>query len=175
MHDPKAARSRADGPSDAATYERARRHANLAMWTIALQRRRLKTTEPEDAEFLFRRWSDFQFLIVALRRLRRAATLAAKVPVLANEMRKALARFDAAIPASKKLRDIAEHFDDYALDRGRDPTVSRRTLEVGAVGDSVFEWLGEEINADAATSGAQILFKDIQDAQYLIASEETDE
>jgi hypothetical protein len=47
-------------PSHAATYERARRLANLAVWTVALQKRRLKTNEPEDAEFLFRRWADFQ-------------------------------------------------------------------------------------------------------------------
>ena len=61
-------------PSPAATYERARRLANIAVWTAQLQRRRLATDEPEDSEFLFRRWADFQFLIVALTRVRRAGS-----------------------------------------------------------------------------------------------------
>jgi hypothetical protein len=160
-----------DDPSDAATYERARRLANLAMWTVALQRRRLKTNEPEDGEFIFRRWADFQFLIMALVRLRRATSLAAKVPALTVTMRKALTNFDAALPTLKSMRDIAEHFDDYAMDRGRDRTISRTAIEVGVIGNSVFQWLGRELNADTAASAAQQLFKDIQQAQSLVARE----
>ena len=93
--------------------------------------RGLKTSEPEDGEFIFRRWADFHFLIVALTRLRRATTLAAKVPTLTSAMQNALTNFDAALPTLKKMRDIAEHFDDYATDRGRDSSISRGTLEVG--------------------------------------------
>jgi len=48
--------------SDAATYERACRYANNALWTLSLQRRRLKSQEPEDAEFIFRVWADYEFL-----------------------------------------------------------------------------------------------------------------
>lgn len=141
------------------------------MWTIALQKRRLKTNEPEDSEFIFRRWADFQFLIVALTRLRRATTLAAKVPALTSAMQNALTKFDTALPALKNMRDIAEHFDDYAMDRGRDSTVSCKSLEVGIIGNSVFQWLGHELNADTAVSAAQRLFKDIQQAQSLVARE----
>jgi hypothetical protein len=50
-------------PSPAATYERGRRLANIAVWTAQLQRRRLSTNEPEDGEFPFRRSADFQFFI----------------------------------------------------------------------------------------------------------------
>jgi len=160
-----------NGPSDADTYERARRLANLATWTVVLQRRRLKTNEPEDREFIFRRWADFQFLIVALTRLRRATTLAAKVPALKSAMQNALTNFDTALPALKNMRDIAEHFDDYAMDRGRDSSVSRESLEVGVIGDSVFQWLGHELNADMAVSAAQRLFTDIQQAEQLVARE----
>jgi hypothetical protein len=139
------------------------------MWTVALQRRRLKAHEPEDGEFIFRRWADFQFLIVALTRLRRATTLAAKVPALTGAMQNALTNFDAALPTLKNMRDVTEHFDDYAVDRGRDSAVSRKSLEVGVIGDSVFQWLGHNLNADEAVCAAQRLFSDIQQAQSLVA------
>ena len=73
-------------PSSAATYERARRLANQALWTIDLQRRRLNSDEPEDAKFILRKWSDFHFLVVALTRLRRAAVLAEKVPEISQQI-----------------------------------------------------------------------------------------
>jgi hypothetical protein len=158
-------------PSHAATYERARRLANLAVWTVALQKRRLKTDEPEDEEFLFRRWTDFQFLIVALTRLRRAASLAAKVPTLAAPMQAALVTFDTSLPMLKRMRDIAEHIDDYALDRGRDRAISRASLEVGVIGDSTIEWLGQRLDSNIALSAAHQLFKEIQQAQSLLVSE----
>lgn len=96
-------------PSPPATYERARRLGNIAIWTAQLQRRRLVTREPEDGEFLFRRWADFQFFIVALTRIRRAAGLATKVPSIANDVQKAIKEFDAALPMLKNMRDVAEH------------------------------------------------------------------
>jgi hypothetical protein len=142
-----------DIPSDASTYERARRFANRAMWTVALQRRRLKTDEPEDHQFIFRRWADFQFLIIVLWRLRRATELAAKVPALKRAMKEAQKNFDAAVPALKTMRDIAEHFDEHAMDKGHySSSISRRSLEVAVIGDSVFQWLGHELNVDAAVS-----------------------
>lgn len=141
------------------------------MWTIALQRRRLKTDEPEDGDFLFRKWSDFQFLIVSLTRIRRAAILAAKVPEISRAMRNALSDFDAALPNLKSMRDVAEHFDDYAMDRGRNSAIGRSSLEVGIIGDTVFQWLGFELDADSALSTARQLFKAIQQAKEHIPAE----
>ena len=43
-------------PTDAATIERALRFANIAMFTITLQRRRLRSVEPEDERFALRWW-----------------------------------------------------------------------------------------------------------------------
>ena len=149
-------------PADGATYERARRRANFLMWTVALQRRRLKTNEPEDDEFIFRRWADRDFLVVALTRLRRAAILAAKVPALTGAMQKALTNFDAALPTLKKVRDVSEHFDDYAMDRGHDRRISRMSLESDVIDD------GFQRYADAAVLAAEELFKDIQQAASLI-------
>jgi len=162
-------------PTHAATYERARRFANRAVWTAALQRRRLKSVEPEDGEFLFRRWSDFEFFVVSLARLRRAAKLAATVPSITDAMTAALSEFDDALPMLKDVRDIAEHFDEYARDeghlnkgKGSELAVSRKSLEVGVVGDTTFQWLGHELNADLALSAARRLFKAIQSAQSAV-------
>jgi hypothetical protein len=151
-------------PSPEATYERARRLANQAVWTVALQRGRLRTREPEDREFTFRKVADFQFLIVALTRLRRTAELAAKVPVIADEMKAALLKFDTGLPHLREMRNVIEHIDDYALDQGRDKNVGRRSLEVGVFNDTIFQWLGHELNADDALRSAQGLFNDLQTA-----------
>lgn len=160
-------------PSDGATYERARRLANSAMWTVALQHRRLKTDESEDGQFLFRRWADFQFLIVALSRLHQSAMLASKVPSIASAMKNAISEFDYAIPKLKNMRDVAEHIDDYAIDEGNDRTVSRKSLEVGAIDDSSLNWLGYQLNADSALVAAEKLFKEIQDVATAVARDST--
>lgn len=151
-------------PSAAATYERARRLANIAIWTIGLQRRRLRTKEPEDGKFLFRRWADFQFLIVALTRLRRAAVLATHAPEVSTTIKSAISDFDVALPDLKKMRDAAEHIDDYARDKGKKKEISRQSLEVGIVSDRNFEWLGCKLNVDVAKAASEALFKAIQSA-----------
>jgi len=119
-------------PSAAATYERARRLADVAIWSIELQCRRLEAVEPEDAEFVLRKWADFDLLIVALTRLRRATALAAKIPQLRASLEKALEQFDKALPDLKKMRDVAEHVDDYGADRTAE---GRCQAIVGSVDD----------------------------------------
>ncbi len=160
---------RCNGSSDKLS---ARRLANEAVLTVALQRRRLKTSEREDEEFLFRKWADFQFLIVALTRLRRTAELAAKIPAIADVMKEALDKFDSELPDRKKMRNVIEHIDDYALDQGHDKSVNRRSLEVGMFNDTVFQWLDCELNADDALRAAQELFRDIQAAQGAFSKSE---
>lgn len=169
-------------PSGAATYERARRLANLAVWTIKLQRRRLRTAEPEDGEFLFRRWSDFQFLIVALARLRRAATLAASVPPIATAMAEALKMFDEALPWLRVMRNVGEHIDEYAVDaeKRHHKQIRRGMLEVGFISETTFRWLGDdtegkeqqyELNTDEAVAAAQHLFDTIRGLAAAIPSQ----
>lgn len=149
-------------PSQAATYERARRRANVCVWTVALQVRRLRTEEPEDGGFVLRRWADLEFLIVALTRLRRAGVLASKIPVIRDDMCVALKEFDRALPALTKMRNIAEHFDDYAMDQGYDRNVSRKSLEVGVIAGTRFQWLGCELDADMSLAAASQLFQALQ-------------
>jgi hypothetical protein len=150
-------------PDGTATYERARRLANQALWAVDLQRRRLNSEEPEDAKFTLRQWSDFHFLIVALTRLRRAAELAAKVPVISERMHAALKTFDAALPHLKKMRDVAEHIDDYAVDSGKDRSISRKSLEVGSSDGETWEWLGFETDTGRALSASITLLEAMKD------------
>lgn len=143
-------------------YERARRMANSAMWSVAVQRRRLTTTEPEDEEFVFRAWMDFQFFLVALMRLRRTVSLAAKIPSLKADIENALRDFDTALPTLKEMRDTAEHIDDYVMNKGKNRQIMPSSLEVWVVDYPVVKWLYLELNIDAAFSAAQTLFGALQ-------------
>jgi hypothetical protein len=150
-----------DRPSEDAKLERARSLCNEACWTIALQVRRLKTEEPEDAQFIFRRWADFQFLIVMLRRLRRAANIASFSPAVAA----AIAQFDAAIPGLATMRNVGEHIDAYATD---DPNrhhkaVERGSIQVSVWGEDHFDWLSYTFNIPSAQEAADRLFVVVRD------------
>jgi hypothetical protein len=155
-------------PTSAATYERARRLANLSLWTISLQYRRLNSIEPEDDKFILRKWSDFLFFIVALTRLRRAANLAAKIPEISPQMRKAIKTFDVAFPNLKTMRDVAEHIDDYACDCGHDASISRYSLEVSSFDGDDWKWLGFEINIKNALDSSVCLFKELKYCSSII-------
>src|SRR5260370_3994315 len=95
-------------PVPAATYERARRLANYWLFTIELQCRRLKSSEPEDEQFALRRWVDFAFLVVALTTFRRAVALAAGLPGLHAVLSLGLQVFDGELPSPKMVRDTYE-------------------------------------------------------------------
>ena len=150
-------------PSPEATYERARRLANFAMWTVSIQCRRIKSSEPEDDRFVMRKWADFHFLIVALIRLKKAAILAKKVPIIKLKIELALQEFDLELPDIKKMRDVAEHIDEYATDDGRNKNISRKSLEVSRLNETALEWLGFKLDADKAMEASSKLFEAIKD------------
>lgn len=56
--------------------ERARSLCLDAHQPAALQRRRIRSAEPEDGAFPRRRYADWRFFIIALLRLRRSAQIA---------------------------------------------------------------------------------------------------
>ncbi len=118
--------------------------------------------------FIFRRWADFDFLIVCLTRLRRAAKLAEGIPEIRSELTVALQEFDKALPHLKRMRDVSEHIDDYAIDRGRESSISRKQLEVSTVSNddssSTIEWLGVQLNSLEALNASQRLFESIKGA-----------
>lgn len=80
-----------ESPSDAATLERCCRLVNIELHAVALQRRRLRSVEPEDERFVMRWWTDLGFLMVALLRLRRAAGVLLETTYTSAELRSALA------------------------------------------------------------------------------------
>ena len=158
-------RSDKAGPSDGAILERAKSLCNDACFTVALQHRRLRTTEPEDEIFVFRWWADLQFLIVALRRLRRSAQLAARVPSVSEKLKIAIREFDKTLPNLAKMRNVGEHIDDYALDspKRHHPDVNRRQLQVGAWDGKIFSWVGD-LDIDVALGAAEELFEAVKQA-----------
>jgi hypothetical protein len=155
-------------PTPEATYERARRLANVLAWTISLQCRRIRSSEPEDGKFLLRRWADYEFLINALSRLRKVAVLASKVPVIKANIEQALVEFDEILPDLVTMRNTLEHMDEYALDLGRNTTVSRKALEVGSFGYEQLEWLGCTLKTEDAMKATDLLFKAIVDGLEIL-------
>lgn len=141
--------------------ERALRFANIAMFAIALQRRRLSSVEPEDEQFVLRWLADLEFMISALRRLRRAAQLAAKATTVRAEVEAAIAEFDAAVPSLPTMWNVAEHIEDYGVDEPRRHLhgVDRGLLEVSTWDGTTSCWLGLELNIDSASHASARLLR----------------
>ncbi len=149
-----------------AILERAHSLANEAMFTVALQCRRIKTVEPEDETFIFRWWVDFQFLILALCRLRRAVKIAHKVPAITGDVKVALHKFDRALPHLIRLRNVGEHIDEYVVDSEsrHDKTVEHKGLQVGNWNGTIYEWLDIQLNVHDALVAAEELYGVLQSA-----------
>lgn len=133
----------------------------MAGRAIAMQLRRLGTNEPEDAEFWDRMWSDWEYLIISLRRLERTAHavwLATSDAAVGAE----LARFRDRLPTLKHLRDIGEHWDEYVLNNPKRHNlgVSAPDLEMKVFGPGFFGWLGHTLYA----ADVQVAAADLQNA-----------
>ena len=153
-------------PSDAVILERAKSFCNEACFTVALQHRRLKTTEPEDETFVFRWHADLQFLIMALRRLRRSAALAAGVSAVSTNLQASIAEFDRRLPGLTRMRNVGEHLDDYVhgSPKRRHKEVNRGELQCSTWDGAVFNWLGVELDIDVALKAAEALFAAVSEA-----------
>lgn len=147
-------------PSEAVILERSKSFCNEACFTIALQCRRLRTTEPEDEVFIFRWYADLQFLIMALRRLRRAAGLAARVPQVSDSLKIAIKEFDNQLPNLAKMRNVGEHIDDYVTNnkQNRHKDIQRHVLQCSSWDGTVFTWLGVDLDIDIALKASEGLF-----------------
>lgn len=148
-----------EAPSRLATLERVRSLSNVAVYTVALQHRRLRHPEPV-GEFIMQPWADFSFLIIALCRLERIVGILKGDAVIDA----ALSEFNAALPGIRKLRDIGEHVDEYAIDspsRHR-KGYGRAGLQVATFDGVTFEWYDQSVNIDDALAVAQTLFAAVQ-------------
>ncbi|HXJ18984.1 MAG TPA: hypothetical protein VMT03_02035 [Polyangia bacterium] len=140
-----------DDRPDAAVSDRALSLANEAMFTVDLQVRRVRGHEPEDEVFVLRWWADLQFLIVALRRLRRAAQLGLHgLEETRAAIDGAIKAFDEDLPDLTVMRNVGEHIDDYARGRGRHREVRPGGLQVGGFDGTTFRWLNREPTIDEA-------------------------
>jgi len=68
--------------------------------------------------------------------------------------------------ALKRMRDIAEHIDEYAVDapRRHDNNVDRMMLGRGEWDGTTFHWLDVQLNIDVARSAAEQLLADLKPA-----------
>lgn len=65
-----------------------------------------------------------------------------------KKLQEAIRRFDRALPDLKVMRDVSEHFGDYALDSGtrHHPEVTRGQLQAGEWDGRTFLWLENRAN-----------------------------
>ena len=97
--------------TDIVILEKAVRLSNIEMKTLALQLRRFKTVEPEDAHFPSRPVTDLHFFILTLYRLRTAANISTKISDtnIRNSLYRAIDEYNKALPRLGDLRNIQEH------------------------------------------------------------------
>jgi hypothetical protein len=69
------------------------------------------------------------------------------------------------------MRDVAEHFDDYAVDQGRQKGVARQALEVSTVeaDGPTLSWLQSRLNAREASQASRALFAALKEASSLLS------
>jgi hypothetical protein len=70
------------------------------------------------------------------------------------------------------MRNVGEHTDEYAIDKGRNSKVSRTQLQVSSQQGNTYTWLDHQINIDDALRAAAELFIVVRDVfdSYPIAS-----
>ena len=141
-----------------AIYEDAKNMANIAIWGVELQIKRLKSEENEIYEFVMQPVVDFHFLIVTLTRLRQAATLVSSISDLSSEIEK----FDKAIPDLRTVRNILEHIDEYRIGKGKNKRVPKDTFQTIIFGDECVKWVDYEINLKSALKASEGLYAAIK-------------
>ena len=147
-----------DWDKHAGILEDAKGLANEAIWMLAIQRRRIAGDEPEDQQFPWRRWYDFQFSVTVLHRLRRCAQMAAEVPHAKGDIESAIALFDSRLPNLRTMRNVGEHIDEYRLGQGRAKKVDPGEIRVATGGLTNLKWFGGELDIDDALEVARQLF-----------------
>jgi hypothetical protein len=134
---------------------------DAALWMVAVNMQHHRILEHlDDFIFAFPRRVDFQFLLVSLTRLRRAISFAAEVDQLKQAFSDRLVEFDGRVPFLSRLRNIGEHFYDYAAGRGRGTQVRRAQLRNSrwASGPEAYiTWLGEKVHLAEVRAAAENL------------------
>lgn len=170
-------RTKAADLSDAAVVERAKSMATDWMWAVSLQHDRIVNPRPQDQPFHPFGTENFQeadvhFLVIALRRLRTIATTLEHAPQQWDSVRHAIDEFDARLPWLKRLRDVFEHLEDYAVDSNlRHSSTSRRELQVWSLGEDGLNWLGFDVDWNEAHLAANDLYAAVKAAYDTLATQ----
>lgn len=150
--------------------EEARHFANLYTHAADLQIQRMRQLSHE--QFPLSWFVDFEFLLVSLRKLRRSAELAQRIPSVRDEIRIALSEFDSALPWLADLRNASEHFDEHleGKDRGKNlvssyPSLFSTLLDI----DDGVEWLGKQVKFHTCLDAAHRLFDAVRTAHRRLA------
>ena len=151
-------------PPDRAKYDRARALAAQQLWGVHLQLERLRASWWSETRRYGESRADFEFLVGALWRLRRAAMLAATIPPLAQSVTPAVTAFDTALPMLRRWRNVGEHFDSHAFDPNGEK------LDSSARGADWFGWLGQRVELDAVEIAANALFGALRAGAPLVGS-----
>lgn len=163
-------RIKASDLSEAAVLERAKSLATNWMWAVALQHDRIVNPRQQDHSFHpfgLRNFNeaDIHFLVIALRRLRQAAATIEYAPQQWESVHPAIQSFDARLPWLKRLRDVFEHLEDYAIDSNlRQSPTTRRELQVWTFNDHGVNWLGYDVNWWEAYAAAKDLYSAVKAA-----------
>jgi hypothetical protein len=154
-------------PTKRETLERAVDLADEALRAVLLQVRRYGQDEPEDDEWLFRRLTDFHFLVNALWSLRLAAFVARSASVATDTVSAAIKAFDDRVPALAPMRHVGQHLDDYAVDHsnrrrqtepGSGKLIGRRRLQLYSYGADDVTWVDWTLNLPEAVQAAETLY-----------------
>ncbi|MBS0350723.1 MAG: hypothetical protein JSR33_05985 [Proteobacteria bacterium] len=84
------------------------------------------------------------------------------IELMRQEVEDVLTIFDTALPSIKTARNVIEHLDDYALDKGNNKKISRKELEVDTWDGSNFGWLDIKLNVRNSQNAAEKLFGTIK-------------
>lgn len=107
--------------------------------------------------------ADVHFLGIALTRLRDIATTLEHASFNMDSIKQAIIVFDSKLPWVKRLRDVFEHLEDYAIDSNlRKTETSRRELQVWSRSEEKMSWLGYEIDWNIAYEAAGKLFEAVR-------------
>lgn len=153
--------------TDPALVERMKTEATTWINAVHMQYHRISrpVASPDDGAVQYwRQEIDLHFLLVALTRLRRAVVLAARVTQLQRALNDRVADFDRDVPYLLRLRNVAEHVDDYTTGRGRDRRVMRWQLQNWSLGSDqdgnvTWSWLGEEVDSAKGRLAAVDLYR----------------
>lgn len=140
-----------------AVYEDARNMANIAIWGVELQIKRI-FGKNEIEEFVMQPVVDFHFLVTSLNRLRQAASMVSKI----SDISGTISEFDFQIPDLRTIRNILEHIDEYRIGKGYNKAVPKISFQTISFVENSIQWVDYEINTSTALEVSQKLFVAIQ-------------